>query len=184
MNFSGNPGRGIVACVFALASLAIAVDAVAQFGGGFPGGGIPGGGGMRGSRGGGDRGAAREQQRPAAATAEPRIDMLEQTIEELRVDLKLLSAQMPAWEAYTGKVRALAGDISRSRFQMPAGPETNALQRLDRSVAARNRLAAMEEVSDAAKVLYAVLAPEQKSRADPRLATIVLSLTSTERQIK
>jgi len=111
--------------------------------------------------------------------------MLEQTIEELRVDLKLSTAQMPAWEAYTGKVRALAGDISRSRSQMPAGPETNALQRLDRSVdSARNRLAALEEVSDAAKALYAILALEQKSRADPRLATIVLSLTNSERQIK
>ena len=111
--------------------------------------------------------------------------MLEQTIEELRVDLKLSTAQMPAWEAYIGKVRALAGDISRSRSEMPAGPETSALQRLDRSVdAARNRLAALEDVSDAAKALYAILAPEQKSRADPRLATIVLSLTNTERQIK
>ena len=140
---------------------------------------------MRGSRGGGggDRGAAREQQRPAAA--ETRVDMLEQVIEELRVDLKLSPAQMPAWETYAGKVRALAGDISRSRFQMPAGSETNALQRLDRSVdAARNRLAAMEEVSDAAKVLYASLAPEQRVRADPRLATVVLSLTNSERQIK
>jgi nicotinamide mononucleotide adenylyltransferase len=89
---------------------------MAQFGGGFPG-----GGGMRGGRGGGgDRSAAREQQRPA--TAGSRVDMLEQTIEELRVLLKLLSAQMPAWESYTGKVRALAGDIGRSRSQMPAGP--------------------------------------------------------------
>jgi hypothetical protein len=112
---------------------------MAQFGGGFPG-----GGGMRGGRGGGgDRSAAREQQRPA--TAGSRVDMLEQTIEELRVLLKLLSAQMPAWESYTGKVRALAGDIGRSRSQMPAGPETSVLQRIDRSVdAARNRLTRLE----------------------------------------
>ncbi len=71
--------------------------------------------------------------------------MLEQTIEELRVLLKLLSAQMPAWESYTGKVRALAGDIGRWRSQMPAGPETSVLQRIDRSVdAARNRLTRLE----------------------------------------
>jgi len=94
------------------------------------------------------------------------------------VDLKLLPAQMPAWESYTSKVRAFEGDIARSRAQKPAGPEMNVLQRLDRSVdAARNRLAAMEEVSDAAKELFAMLAPEQKVAADPRLATIVSSFT-------
>jgi hypothetical protein len=178
LNRPGKVARGMLAGVFALG---VCADAMAQFGGGFPGGsGMPGGGGMRGGRGGGDRGAAREQQKPAAIPAESRIDLLEQTIEELRVDLKLLPAQMPAWEAYTGKLRALAGDISRSRSQMPVGPETNVLQRLDRSVdAARNRLAAMEEVSDAARALFAALAPEQKTAADPRLATLVLSLTGT-----
>jgi hypothetical protein len=177
----------MLACLLTLALLAMAVDAMAQFGGGFPGGGGPGGGGMRGSRGGGggDRGAAKDQQRTATDRAETRVEPLEQTIEELRVDLKLLASQMPAWEAYAAKLRALAGDISRSRAQMPAGPETNVIQRLDRSIdAARNRLAAMEEVSDAAKVLYASLAPEQRARADPRLATVVLSLTSSERQFR
>jgi hypothetical protein len=167
MKSSPNVRRGMLAGAFLLTVLAVAADAMAQFGGAFPG-----GGGMRGGRGGGDRGASREQQRPAAA--EPRVDTLEQSIEELRVDLKLQQAQMPAWEAYTGKLRALAGDISRSRSQMPAGPETNVLQRLDRSVdAARNRLAAVEEVSDAAKALFALLAPEQRTAADPRLATLV-----------
>lgn len=172
MNFSKNVERSILACAFSLAALAAAADAMAQFGGG-----MPGGGGMRGGRGGGgDRSAARDPQRPA--TAEPRVAPLEQSIEELRIDLKLLPAQMPAWETYIDKVRALAGDIARARSQMPAGPETNVLQRLDRSVdAARNRLAAMEEVSDAAKELFALLAPEQRAAADPRLATIVNSLT-------
>jgi hypothetical protein len=168
--------RGMLSGGILLVALAAAADASAQFGGGFP------GGGTRGGRGGdrGERGAAREQQRPAAVPAETRVDLLEQTIEELRVDLKLLAPQMPAWETYAAKLRALAGDISRSRSQMPAGPETNVIQRLDRSVdAARNRLAAMEEVSDAAKALFAVLTPEQKAAADPRLATLVLSLTGT-----
>jgi hypothetical protein len=165
-------GRGMLAGVFSAAALAVAADSLAQFGGGLPGsGGFPGGGGMRGSRG-GDRNASREQQRPAAA--EPRVNSLEQTIEELRVDLKLLPAQMPAWDAYTGKLRALAGDIARSCDRMPAGPESDVLQRLDRSVdAARNRLAAVEEVSDAARALFALLAPEQRAAANPRLATIV-----------
>lgn len=167
----------MLVCIFSLGALA-AADAMAQFGGGMPGaGGFPGGAGMRGGRGGGDRNAARDQQRPAAA--EQRVDTLEQTIEELRVDLKLQSAQMPAWESYTGKVRALVGDIARSRSQMPAGPEANVLQRLDRSVdAARNRLTAIEEVSDAAKALFALLVPEQRTAADPRLATIVISVTN------
>jgi hypothetical protein len=177
VKFPKNIEHGVRACVFALAALAAAADAAAQFGGGMPGsGGMPGGGGMRGGRGGGgDRNTAREQQRPAAA--QPRADALEQTIEELRVDLKLQPVQMPAWESYAGKVRALAGDIARSRSQMPPGPETKLLQRIDRSVdEARNRLAAIEDVSDAAKALFAVLAPEQQLVADPRLATIVISL--------
>ena len=153
--------------VFSVVVLAVAADALSQFGGGFPGGGS-----KRGNRGDGDRNASREQQRPAAA--ESRANSLEQTIEELRVDLKLRAEQMPAWEAYTGKLRALAGDIARSRNQMPAGPETDVLQRLGRSVdAARNRLAAVEEASDAAKALFALLTPEQRAAANPRLAAIV-----------
>ena len=176
MKKSRNVACGLLACVVALATLAAAADAMAQFGGGFPGGGgMPGGGGRRG--GGGDRSAARDMQRPAAE--QPRVDYFEQTIEELRIDLKLQAAQMPAWEAYTAKVRALAGDIARARSQMPPGPETNVLQRIDRAVdVARNRMTAIEEVSDAAKALYAALAPEQKVVADPRLATIVISLTN------
>jgi len=165
-----NVGRGLFALVLSLSALVAAADALAQYGG------MPAGR-MRGGRGSdGENGAAREQQR--AGLGEPGVNMVEQTIEELRVDLKLLPAQMPAWESYTSKVRAFEGDIARSRAQKPAGPEMNVLQRLDRSVdAARNRLAAMEEVSDAAKELFAMLAPEQKVAADPRLATIVSSFT-------
>ena len=171
MKMPRNLASGLLACVVALVALVAAADAMAQFGGG----GMPGGGGRRG--GGGDRSAARDTQRPTAAPS--RVDSLEQAIEEFRVDLKLQPAQMPAWESYADKLRALAGDIARARSQMPPGPETNVLQRIDRAVdAARNRMTAIEEVSDAAKALYAVLAPEQKAVADPRLATIVIGLSN------
>jgi hypothetical protein len=51
----------------------------------------------------------------------------------------------------------------------------NLMQRIDRVVdAARDRLTALEDIGQAAKALYAKLAPEQQAAADPRLANLML----------
>ena len=95
---------------------------------------------------------------------------------ELREDLKLTPAQQPAWDSYESKVRAFAADLKRARAAKPSeaeGQET-APQRIDRLVdIARDRLAALEDIADSAKALYAGLTREQKAIADARLATAV-----------
>ena len=103
---------------------------------------------------------------------EPRVNMLEATVEELRQDLKLTAEQEPIWQSYVDKVRALAGDVTRERSRRPAPGSVP--QQIDRVVdAARNRLTALEEVADSAKALYAKLTPEQQPAADPRLANLM-----------
>ena len=100
--------------------------------------------------------------------------MMEQTIEELRIDLKLQPTQVPAWEAYIGKARLLASDIARERMQTTASTQTSALKLIERSVdAARNRLTALEDIGDAGKAFYKLLTPEQQVVADPRLAALM-----------
>lgn len=164
--------RWILPAVAALVVLAMADDAMAQFGG-MGGGGMGGGG----RRGGGSRDQQQQQQQPQKAAPNPETgaNMLEQTIEELRIDLKLLPTQVPAWEAYVGKARLLASDVARDRVQTTtASTQNSALKRIERSVdAARNRLAALEDIADAAKAIYALLNSDQLAIADPRLAALV-----------
>ena len=119
-------------------------------------------------------GGRRRGDRPAdkANGAEPRVDALEVTIEELREDLKLTAEQEPAWQSYVDKVRALAGDLARERGRRPAPGSVP--QQIDHVVdAARNRLAALEDIAQAAKELYAKLTPGQQPAADPRLANLM-----------
>jgi len=106
------------------------------------------------------------------AEGEPRVNMFEVTVEELRQDLKLTAEQEPVWQSYVDKLRALAGDVTRERSNRPAAGSVT--QQIDRIVdAARNRLTALEEVADSAKALYAKLTPEQQPAADPRLANLM-----------
>jgi LTXXQ motif family protein len=151
--------------LIAVAALFAAEEASAQLGGGFPGGG---------RRGGTRGGAERQQQR---TSDEPRQDMFQTTLEELRIDLKLDAAQQHAWNAYAEKLVALMSDVARERARNQPGvaaaaPQT-APQQLDKLVmSAQNRATAMEEVAGAAKNLYAMLSPEQRSVADGRLANV------------
>jgi len=68
-------------------------------------------------------------------------------------------------------------DVARERARNQPGvsaaaPQT-APQQLDKLVmSAQNRATAMEEVAGAAKNLYAMLSPEQRSVADGRLANV------------
>ena len=103
---------------------------------------------------------------------EDAVSLTEYRLQLLREDLKLTSVQQPLWDAYAGKVSALAADISREQGRLRATLQLKALERIDQSVdVARNRLTALEEIASAAKALYGRLTPEQQTIADARLAT-------------
>jgi hypothetical protein len=157
---------GFIGAIAATAAL----ESPAQFGGGFP------GGGMRGSRNRPE--SSNRDQRPPVQNNSP--EQVEDRLGMLEEDLHLSADQRAAWQSYADKVNALAVDIGREREHGPlGGGQINALAQIDRAVdTARNRLTALEDIAAAAKTLYGNLTPQQKSVADPRLATIVSSLTS------
>ena len=148
---------------------AAAGPALAQFG---PPSGGPSGAGRRGS-GMGKRGDDAPRDKGGG---EPRINMIEATAHELQEDLKLTPVQLPLWETYLERVRALANDVVREHTQRPTGIGSgrSVTQQIDRIIdVARNRLAALEDIAQAAKDLYAKLTPEQQATATPRLANLM-----------
>ncbi len=150
--------------VFSVLMLAIAaVDASAQMGT------------RRGSgRGDGDR-AAKAQEKPQNS-----VDQLALILAELQEDLKLTADQQPAWDAYARNLEALASDLARERGRTKEVMQMKVLQRLDHAVdVARDRLTAVEDIAAAAKKLYAGLTPEQRSVADPRLATAIAAAAAS-----
>jgi hypothetical protein len=159
----------IAGLVGVIATFAV-LEASAQFGGG----GMPGGG-MRGGRSRPDGGA--REQRPPIQDNSP--EQLEDRLGMLEEDLRLSAEQRAAWQSYADKVMALAVDAARERERGPlGGASMSSLQQLDRAVdVARNRMTALEEIALAAKTLYGALSAQQKTVADPRLATIVSAIT-------
>lgn len=98
---------------------------------------------------------------------------------QLEEDLRLHPGQMAAWNIYQQRVQRLLED--RRRVVREAVTASTAPQRLDTLAdGARNRLAAVEDVVDAGKALYAVLTPEQRMVADRRLALPLVALTAPE----
>ena len=101
--------------------------------------------------------------------------VLETTLHEFHEDLKLTGEQETLFERYAEAIRALGRDVQRDRSASASAAKVEVMQRVERTVdAMRNRLAAVEEIADAAKALYARLRPEQQTVADPRLATLML----------
>ncbi len=144
--------------VFSVLMLAIAAaDASAQMGS------------RRGSgRVGPDR-AAKTQEKPQNS-----VDQLALILAELQEDLRLTADQQAAWDAYARNVEALASDLARERGRTKEVMQMQVLQRLDHAVdVARDRLTAVEDIAAAAKKLYAGLTLEQRSVANPRLATAI-----------
>jgi hypothetical protein len=160
----------IVAGLVGVVAAATAFESPAQFGGGMP------GGGMRGSRNRSD--SSSREQRPAIQNNSP--EQIEDRLGMLEEDLHLTADQRAAWQSYADKVKALAADVGRERERGAlGGGQISALAQIDRAVdTARNRLTALEDIAAAAKTLYGTLTPQQKSAADPRLATIVAAVTS------
>ena len=136
-------------------SLAFAGQACAQFGGG--------------TRRGGTAGSSTESRaRPSEALSDvTRLtanDQIRLQLTELRLALKLAPAQAASWQDYESRVIALLDDLGRGADVSRGG---GALKQIERRVdIVRNRLAAMEDLSDAAKKLYDGLSDEQKAAAD------------------
>jgi hypothetical protein len=153
-----------------LVGAAWTLPVVAQVGGG-PGrpaaGGPPRGGGMPERPG---------DERPAGPSLNELVAVRMSQLEE---DLRLQPQQATAWGRFRDSVQRLLDDRRRAARTAPA--EATAPQRLDAIAdGARNRLAAVEDVVDAAKALYAQLSPEQRSVADRRLALPLATLAGTE----
>lgn len=169
-----NIGRAWRVC-FAIGALVASAGVAAQYPGGGAG---PGGaGGVRQGQGGfGARGGSPDR---AVGQPSPAVSELVQfRLSDLREDLKLTAAQMPAWSAYADKVLKLLADVTRADNRLTG--ELTAPQRLDRLAdVARNRSTAIEEIVDAGKALYAQLAPEQRAIADARLALPVQPMLSS-----
>jgi LTXXQ motif family protein len=140
-------------------------DASAQMGRPSPGGADPS---QRGGRGG-------PQGEPRTTGERPSMNQVEVAIEELREDLKLAPQQVPAWERYVDKVRAIADDATRERQRVQRAQDLTGMQRIDAAVdVARNRYTALEDAADAAKALYKSLSPEQQKIGDQRLASVLV----------
>lgn len=87
----------------------------------------------------------------------------------IKVELKVIDAQMSQWNAFADAVRANAAavtDMYRSmKFRQPSG--TNLPERLaNEEVAVSAHLAALKRIREAVNNLYEVLSPEQRQIAD------------------
>lgn len=164
----------------ALALLALAADAVAQFPGGA-------GGGAGGSPGGSSqsrlpppRNVPEATRRAPEAPLSPGA-LVQVDLDQLEDDLNLTAAQLPAWRAYADKVQKLADATARSQFDARASApaSADAVRQLEQIAGnIRGRTTSIEEIIDAGRTLYAVLTPDQKVIADRRMSQSV-SLLAT-----
>jgi hypothetical protein len=157
-----------------LLAFALLHDAQAQMGG--MGGGM---GGMGRGRGGGE-GSRGQESRAKAPLATPDPDSFEQVdyrLSLLEDALKLKDDQLAPWRAFQAKTRDYAQDVVRERGREAmsvSATQMRGLPHIGQAVdAARNRLAALEDVEGAARVLYAVLSPAQQAVADVGIPAIV-----------
>jgi hypothetical protein len=162
--------RLIVLLALAMAvNLAAVSDAMPQFGGGMPGAGAKGG----------RMGKGAPAERSSRPERQSVADLVAFRLELLQDSLKLARDQETAWAAYEKRTMALAADIEREQNRLRSAMSMSAMQQLDHAVdTARDRLTAWEDVSIAAKTLYASLTSQQKDLADARFPSIVNALVA------
>lgn len=136
-------------------------------------------------RGGPGSPGARPPGAPAAAerVAAPNLEELVQMrLGQLEEDLILKPDQRALWNAYRERVLRLLEDTRReARMLTASSVDAPAPKRLDAlGDAARNRLAAVEDIVDAGKAFYASLTPAQQAVADRRLALPLATLTGSD----
>ena len=99
-------------------------------------------------------------------------------LQDVKKRLKLKTSQQAAWNTYARRVQALMEDLMRGVGRPPPENE-DAVHQINRRVdLVRNRLAAMEDIADAAGQLYSMLSADQRKLADDLLPTTVPTLYS------
>jgi hypothetical protein len=136
------------------------------------------------------RGSAASPAARAAppAAAEPRVqvqnlaELVHLRLAQLEEDLNLRPEQWPLWSTYRDRVLRMLDDTRRiARATAATAKDVSAPQRLDLLAdAARHRLAAVEDIIEAGKALYASLAAPQREVADRRLALPLATLLGTD----
>jgi len=112
---------------------------------------------MQDGKGGGMRG-------DPAAMATQRLDMF-------KSELKITATQEPLWQAFADKAKAEAGKGMAAMRDQKADEKLTAPERMSRmNTLMKERLAAMEGVTESFKRLYDSLTPEQKLVADQHAA--------------
>ena len=138
----------------------------------------PPGGGPAGSPGGPPAEMGGALPRGANSAAAARRMMIEQNnvrLAKAYSQLAISAQQSSAWDSYASSVGALMADVLRAQQVEPE--DAGGLQRLDLRVdAARNRYAAIENVADAMRALYASLSDDQRRTADRVLPATVPTL--------
>jgi len=146
-------------------------ESLAQFGRGL--GGIFGG--ARSGRGGENR----QNQNSQVNRLEP--DSYQETQHNLmmmKTDLQLTPEQEAPWSTFSDKVMVYASDLSmeRARSGIPESQRTavTGLQYIDQATAgARTRVTELEDIRNAANVLYGTFTSDQKKIADARMASVI-----------
>ena len=141
----------------------------------------PGGGGSSGRPGGsssGGRSALPELKMAPEKAPVAVADQVQIQLGELEDDLRLSSTQRPFWKAFADRVQKLAGDVARDRDKLRFPKGTTAEQFDFVTDKARDRLTAIEDISDAGKQLYASLSPTQREIADRRMVRLAIPLVT------
>lgn len=122
-------------------------------------------------------GPQREGNREGAGAMSP-IAALQADLQKTAEALALTPAQAVLWDAYQEKVGALMADQMKLQPYRAAARQ-NALRQIEQKIdVVRNRLAAMEDIQEAAGRLYMALDDKQKASADQLLARTVPALYS------
>ena len=122
-----------------------------------------------------DVGHSANDRRGASTTSV--TDQQQLLLAETAAELKLTPRQLVLWERYQQRVGALMAD--QLRPEPAPNRRISAPQQIDSRVeTVRHRLAAIEEVQDAASAVYESLDAEQRKVADQRLAATVPPLYS------
>jgi len=116
---------------------------------------------------------------PVMASGSHLLADLQEQLDDLRLKLKLRPDQETAWQAYQERVGALMSDQLRPAAPVARTERGDALRQIDRKVdVVRNRLAALEDIAEAARKLYRQLDARQREIADRALAATVPALYS------
>lgn len=105
------------------------------------------------------------------------VDDLQTQLAEVEQSLSLTPLQQPLWERYRETIGALMAD----QLRLDPRPVTriDAVKQIGRKVdVVRNRLVAMEDIAEAAELLYGTLDPDQRRVADRLLPGTVPALYS------